>query len=353
MSRQAVRRSAYLKAWRKFVPVAGAILTLLVSVNTAKSNLYLDVQYASGGAAGSSTYTAIVDASHETFTLNVYALITDASPSTAVDTFTETASNFYIPSSTLQGDISFGSWSNNANTAASNSGSQFITPYGALGLGGSSQTVTTTTKWWIASAVTPLSGSAGSTFALSGSTIGVEYLLGTLTASFSAYALPSQSTSAPLFALPANRFGISKTQIWADSTGSHTVFGTASNVVNNTVSSGSNSMIFNQLGAGLNFVFSSTGSPPVTSTTYNLTALAASPLLHTSGTTTVTAMITNAGSGNDDSLNYGGLFLSVPGGTLGGAGLPKNGGPLALGASDSGSLVYTATAAGNFTFCPK
>jgi fibronectin-binding autotransporter adhesin len=90
----------------------------------------------------------------------------------------------------------------------------------------------------------------------------------------------------------------------------------------------------------------------ITATTYNLAASAAAGVLHLGGSTTVTATITNAGTGIADGLDYSGLNLTASAGSLGGAGLPKNGGPLAQAASDSGSLTFVAGVPGTFTLTP-
>ncbi len=90
----------------------------------------------------------------------------------------------------------------------------------------------------------------------------------------------------------------------------------------------------------------------ITSTTFNLSASAAASALHVGDATTVTATITNAGTGLADALNYSGLNLNASAGSLGGPGLPRSGGPLTLGASDSGSLTYVAVAPGMTTITP-
>jgi autotransporter-associated beta strand protein len=89
-----------------------------------------------------------------------------------------------------------------------------------------------------------------------------------------------------------------------------------------------------------------------TSTTYALSASAAATLLHVGGSTTIAATITNAGTGTADLLNYAGLNLTASAGSLSGAGLPKSGGPLAQGASDSGTLSYLANTPGTIAISP-
>ena len=89
-----------------------------------------------------------------------------------------------------------------------------------------------------------------------------------------------------------------------------------------------------------------------TSTTYNLAAAVSAGLLHSGGTATVSATITNTGTGINDSLNYTGLNVTAPGGSLSGGSLPMSGGPLAQSASDSGSSTYTASVAGTYSVTP-
>jgi autotransporter-associated beta strand protein len=90
-----------------------------------------------------------------------------------------------------------------------------------------------------------------------------------------------------------------------------------------------------------------------TSTTYALSASAAATLLHVGDSTTVAATITNAGTGTADLLNYAGLKLTASSGSLSGGGLPKDGGPLAQGASDSGSLMFLGSTPGAITLTPR
>ena len=98
---------------------------------------------------------------------------------------------------------------------------------------------------------------------------------------------------------------------------------------------------------GLAFAPTSTLRPA----TYNLTAAVSAATIHVGGTTTVTATITNAGASQADMLNYTGLTLT-PSAALSGTGLPKSGGPLAVGTSDWGSQTFNPSAAGAYTFTP-
>ena len=91
-------------------------------------------------------------------------------------------------------------------------------------------------------------------------------------------------------------------------------------------------------------------SPLITTpTTYSLSASASPGTIHVSGSTTVTASITNAGAGNADLLNFTNLTLNASGGTLSGGGLPISGGSLAQGLSNSGSQTFASNTAGIFT----
>ncbi len=95
-----------------------------------------------------------------------------------------------------------------------------------------------------------------------------------------------------------------------------------------------------------------TVSNTLTGTTYNLGASVADPRVISGGSTTVTATITNTGTGLlGDSLNYTGLTTN---GSLSGGTLPKSGGPVA---NNNGTDSGTATLAvgvitGNRTIIP-
>jgi len=325
--------------------LVAAIVVATAWTDFADANLYIDVQYASGGESGSSPYLAYVDASHETFTLNVYALITDPNPSSSVDQFKTMTSNFFVASSVLKGDVSFNSFSNNISSQSSVAGTQFTTSYGALGLGGSATTLISSTAWWYAYAnPNPLNGSNAATPPTTIPGIGVEYYLGQLTVTFTGYTLPSSGTAA-FQSITPNKWGVViKPDQWIDNLGSWTtVWGSASNVGGGAASG--NLLTYPAVnGAGLQFqTFTS-------NLVYSLSAAAAQTLIHAGGTTTATAAIMN--QSNSGSLSYTGLNLIASAGTLSGAGLPKDGGPFAAGTSDNGSQNFTATTPGTITLAP-
>jgi len=103
-----------------------------------------------------------------------------------------------------------------------------------------------------------------------------------------------------------------------------------------------------------------TYSPAIntTATTYSLVASVAGGSLAngrlTQGqSTTVSSSITNTGAGSADTLDYTNLNASASSGTLAGGTLPKaSGGPLAQGASDSGSTTFTAATSGTVSIIP-
>lgn len=89
-----------------------------------------------------------------------------------------------------------------------------------------------------------------------------------------------------------------------------------------------------------------------TATTYNLAAAVSASLLHVGDSTSVSATITNAGSGLADELNYSGLGLNASAGSLSGGTLPLSGTGLVTTASASGTQTYTANTAGNIILTP-
>ena len=91
----------------------------------------------------------------------------------------------------------------------------------------------------------------------------------------------------------------------------------------------------------------------VTPTTYTLSASAAGGSLTngrlTSGqSATVTGTVTNTGTGTADTLNYTGLAVSPAGAVT-----PSSGGPLAQGASGTGTASYTFVTPGSITLTPS
>jgi hypothetical protein len=94
---------------------------------------------------------------------------------------------------------------------------------------------------------------------------------------------------------------------------------------------------------------------PKTPTTYTLTAVAGKTLMHAGDTSSITATITNTGTGNADTLDYTGLRVNSSGGTLGGSGVSgTSGGPLAIagGNASNSAITFTSANAGSFTITP-
>ena len=88
-----------------------------------------------------------------------------------------------------------------------------------------------------------------------------------------------------------------------------------------------------------------------TATTYTLVATAGSLNMRVGTSNTITAAITNTGTGLADTLNYTGLSLS-PSAALTGF-TPQSGGPLALGGGSATSGTFTAATAGSYSFTPS
>jgi fibronectin-binding autotransporter adhesin len=126
----------------------------------------------------------------------------------------------------------------------------------------------------------------------------------------------------------------------------------------NSISGLSQNGSFGITTSGNNLELTYTAAVNTTPTTYSLLATAtggglANGRLTQGQSTTVTSSITNSGTGSDDTLDYTNLNVSASGGTLSGGTLPKaSGGPLAQGASDSGTNTYTAGTPGNITLIP-
>jgi hypothetical protein len=285
--------------------LAVAIALVDFATQAARANLYLDVQYASGGAAGSSAYSAVVTAPNQNILLNVYALITDAAPSASVDLFKEIAGSFFVASSALEGDVSFGSWNSaNTNTGYSVAGQQFTSTYGGLGLGGSAATSSTTSTWWIAFAANyPAADTGGTLYTPPGasSPVGVEYLLGGIDVKFD-HGLPTSSTTAPLAAIAINKLGLSsRAYAWSDSTtSSYALFGSASQVGVSGSNAGYN-LLYSSSGAGLSFVFTSNVNIAAISATLGISG----PTTLLGGTTTsLTGSVTNSAASPANPLNW-------------------------------------------------
>ncbi len=235
-------------------------VSLAVVATAARANFYEDVQYVSGADPSSTAYDAVITDRTQQVVLNVYALITDPSPSSSVDQFKSMASNFYVASSVLLGDVYFKSWSSNA-TGSGVAGTQFITTYGGLGLGGSSTTVTSTAAWWYPVATSnPLNGSNAITAPTVIPGVGTEYLLGQLTVTFSNNATIPSGATAQFLANTPNKYSVAtKPDQWIDNNGTWTsVFGSASNIGN-----GANQLTYPAV-SGHGLVFTTQGGPPPT-----------------------------------------------------------------------------------------
>ncbi len=353
--------------------LAVAVGLVAVAAQAARANIYLDVQYASGGAAGSSAYLANIDSGHETLTLNVYALVTDSAPAASVDMFREIAGGFFVGSSALKGDITFGAFGSNVSGVGV-PGTTYTTAFGAIGLGASSAATTTGTAWWTApSSNSPNYLTNGTLYTPpgAGSAQGVEFLLGTLNLTFSNYALPVTSTTAALAANGPTKTGAStKPFQWADSSGTFSAsFGSASNVGNN----GSADLLYHSLGAGLNFVLttSNTGGGVLSPAALTAVLGLSSGSVALGGTTLpLVGNVGNSASNGSDGLNWNsagpGIFSISPSagtGLAAGSSTPLTGTVLATSAgfgpwvasvtfTGSGSSGTTGVATGSPVVAP-
>jgi len=228
----------------KFAKAASfAIVVTLLAVSTAHATFYLDVKVDPATAGYTAPYSYTVASSNygaggTPVTLDVYALVEGAAPNTTTDTFQQTVANFIVASSQLKGDMAWGSWNATFSGAGSSKGTQFISTYGDMGLGGTSPTVTTSTVWWASQTPGPayLNGgfyvnATGGSLASSTGAVGVEFLLGTLTTSFSAYTLPASGLTANLVSQPNAKWGLSAQSFkWQEEGTTVAVSGTASQV---------------------------------------------------------------------------------------------------------------------------
>ncbi len=328
--------------------LAAAVGLVVVAAQAARANFYLDVQYASGGGPGSTTYQANIDASDEIITCNVYVLITDptaANPN--LDGWKSGNANFFVGSGTLLGDV----LTNNTfsgNIGVHTAGALFTDVFGTLGLGGSvASNNNAVGQWWgITTIATPSFQFGGMPYVLSGNTVGIQYLAGTITVSFTGHTLPLSNTTAPLVSIAANRIGTVQAFNWTDSSGTNTVFGTSSKVGQGTNSGGTssgiagtlpgaNNLIYNLNGAGLNFMF--TGSNPAALTA--VLSISGPTTLLGGGTTSLTGNVTNSGSSPSNPLNWASSGVGV---TLN----PSGSNGVATGASNSLSGTLSANPLG-------
>lgn len=186
------RRKGQASTFRHTFWVLVLALTAGFSISeTATADLFLDIKPENNN--GGVPYQVFVDATHQTFTLDVYAAVTGTDPTVAG--FESVAMGFYLTSSFgLKGDISFDSstWTaitspgTGLNPVASTPGTQFTGPAGK-GWGGSSAGDPTLSNWWV-----PFEYSnrtfGGTLTTVNGLNL-VEYPLGKLTVDFSPYAL--------------------------------------------------------------------------------------------------------------------------------------------------------------------
>jgi hypothetical protein len=103
----------------------------------------------------------------------------------------------------------------------------------------------------------------------------------------------------------------------------------------------------------LHLAYNYTVVPPITGTTYTLTASAGKTTMHVGASCSVTATVANTGTGTADTLDFAGLRASASGGTIGGS--STSGGPLANagGSASNSGLTFTASTAGTYTITPS
>jgi hypothetical protein len=279
----------------------------------------------------------------------VYALVADASPSTANDSFQESSDAFMIASSALKGDVSFGSFGAAAGSSAAQGG-QSISGFGAMQLGatGNVSTSNASSAWWFqtpggtfANTTFYVNSSGGTSASFVAGDIGSEVFLGTLDVSFSNYSLPAVTTTAPFDVIPTNKVGTSKPDAWKENSVTFTTFGTAGNI-----GGGPNSPNTLYPFPSLQFVFttSTTSSGVIGNTTLSAISPAASPVFG-GLSTTIGFTISNTGSATgQDTVNW-----SVNGAAKGTVGNTSGAG-LAPSTSTPGSVSYTAPSNGFFGY---
>ena len=231
---------------RTAATVAFALAAVLVP-SMSRAAFYLDVENATT-TNGDNAYVANIDSNNETVTLNVYAFITDPSPNGNTDLFKTCAATFFVAGSADLGDVQWASWDQNVDSRIAMKGTQYTTTYGGLGLGGTSSLDTSYSRCWYAPANGggDYIGGPGTTNANAvqapgttprsitvGNTTGYEYLLGTLTVTFSRNVSLTPANES-FSALATNKVGASKPFFWLDNvtTSNGFTFGSASNVGN-------------------------------------------------------------------------------------------------------------------------
>jgi fumarate reductase subunit D len=336
--------------------VVVTVLTMAVffAAHVANATLYIDLQAdpSDPGYSASSPRTLNVTSANETFTVDVYALIANSAGTPANNGIAQLTAAIEVASSTLKGDVAFGSWASTGagaiNTTAAVAGTQLPTNYGAMGLGGTATTDTTNSHWW-SPALSNVPAYNGSNFVVSGSTIGTDYFLGTLTVTFTGYTLPTATTSASMVAYPRWGTGATKPQNWTEDGSNYHTFGSAALVGGGPSST---NMLYSNAAAGISpmtFVFTGgtsavtyyPGRADITSvSTPSPASIPANATASVAGVLTNTA--TTSASGNtQDSVNWTVTGASGYGGTV----LPVNtNGPLAPAATAPLSFTYTPLA---------
>ena len=321
---------------------------ILFAAQSANATLYIDIQAnpSDPGYNAASPRTLDVTSANETFTVDVYAVVATASPNPATDGIASLWDAFYVASSTLKGDVSFGSWATSGpgqiNPPVSTIPTQFSTTYGALGIGGTSSTDTTNSHWWVASTLaTPAFN--GSPFVVNGTTVGTDYFLGTLTVTFTGYTLPTTTTSASMVADPRWGKGTTKPFNWNEAGTNYVTYGSAALIGGGPSST---NMLYSNASAGItpmSFVFS--GGPPPVGVVGNatLSALSVPPAGVLQGATApVTFTLTNTGSvAGQDTISYG-VSGTAPAGALSSV----TGSGLAPSSGTTTSLTYSAPPVG-------
>jgi autotransporter-associated beta strand protein len=328
-------------------------LSLLAASATA--NIFLDLQVDPSSphyqAATPRSITFNNAQASDTFILDCYALITPNGTNVATPSnegISSMASNFFVASSVLKGDVSFGSWATSGpgqiGTTASVTGFHYVTTYGGLGLGGTATNDNTQSHWWIADTVS-IPATGGTPLINSSGTVGIEYFLGTITVSFSSYVLPPMQTTAIMGAVPDYGTALNKKYNWLqDGTATGSLMGNNALVAFGT---NSTSLLYSSTAqgiSGMSFTFAGSNLFPPRA---DLSALSLTgSRVMAGGSLSATASLTNtyyASGGTQDSLATW---------TVGGSGsfTAQSGTNLAASSSVAvGPLTYTAGATTGLT----
>jgi fibronectin-binding autotransporter adhesin len=349
------------------------VLGIAMACGNADANLYVDCVDAT---TGSNVEVVSSTSGSEAFTLDVYAVVIDPSGSyNTADAFNTLFATFQTTSGALKGDVSLVSINTGGSpnylftkTTYTKSGLSFTAGNATVGLGGTSPTDNSTSgnsNWF--SAATNLGNfytvssapataqatyvnASGGTLASSAGAAGCEFLLGQIKVDFSPYQSSWGALGPPLTTtLSITSKSTGPDYVWASSAAPKGQAAAGSSAAPSGETAGPGPAgNFNLALQPMTFMLAGTYA-----TTYNLTASESSNLVHSGGTTSVTATITNAGGSQADALNYSGLNLNPSAGLLSGAGLPANGGPLARQSSGSGGQIFTATAPGFILLTPS